>query len=128
MDKNKQYPLSASFATWQINKGYCELLKNVNKIEKKLKLLSIICSNKKELEGHRLRIKFTNICKEHFKERLDWFGSGYNFVEDKWDAIAPYKYHLVLENTSMKYYRTEKLSDAILAYELSSILGRSNYF
>ena len=91
LDKNKQYPLSSAFSLWQINKSYGELYKiDINQTVKS-KLISVFCSNRTRLEGHRQRVKFVNICKEHFKERLDWFGRGYNFVEDKWSAIAPYK-------------------------------------
>ena len=114
VDENKKFPFSTVFSCWLVGKSYDDLYEmDIDQIAKS-KLLSTVCSSEDITEGRRDRIKFVNICKEHFKERLDWFGSGYNFVEDKWDAIAPYKYHLVLENTSMKYYRTEKLSDAIL--------------
>jgi hypothetical protein len=38
-----------------------------------------------------------------------------NQIPDKWDAIAPYKYHIVIENSAEENYWTEKLADAYLA-------------
>ena len=42
------------------------------------------------------------------------------------DAIAPYHYHLVLENSSCDHYWTEKLSDAYLGWTFPVYLGCPN--
>jgi hypothetical protein len=78
-------------------------------------LISVICSNKTFTRGHRARIKFIKKLKNYFGNSLDFFGRGFREIDDKWDAIAPYKYHIVLENSFYKNYWTEKLSDAFLA-------------
>lgn len=80
----------------------------------KTKLLSVLCSNKAMTEGHRRRIAFVQRLQAHFGERLDVFGRGFREVADKWDAIAPYKYHLALENCAVADYWTEKLADTYL--------------
>ena len=36
-------------------------------------------------------------------------------IEDKWDALAAYKYHVAIENSTVNDYWTEKLTDAYLA-------------
>jgi hypothetical protein len=77
--------------------------------------ISVITSNKTITSGHRKRIEFVNALKNHFGERIEVFGRGIRDVEDKWDAIAPYKYHVVLENSSFPDYWTEKLTDSFLA-------------
>ena len=54
------------------------------------------------------------------------FGRGIREVEDKWDAIAPYRYHIALENGVYPHYWTEKLSDAFLAGTFPLYLGCPN--
>jgi len=48
-------------------------------------------------------------------DQIDIFGRGINEIEDKWDALIQYKYHVALENCSEADYWTEKLSDPFLA-------------
>lgn len=101
--------------TWDkhFSKDYDEL-KLIEKYEKK-KLISVILSTKSFAKGHIEKNRFVKRLKTHFGDKLDVFGVGINVVPDKWDAISPYKYHIVLENSSLPDYWTEKLSDAYLA-------------
>ena len=81
----------------------------------KTKLLSVLASNKAFTPGHKRRLAFVEALRQRFGAEMDVFGRGIRPVEDKWDAIAPYKYHVVLENGQFPDYWTEKLSDALLA-------------
>ena len=81
----------------------------------KPKLLSVVCSSKNTTPGHRLRLGFLEHLREHFGPRLDVFGRGFVPVGDKWEAVAPYKYHIALENSRVRDYVSEKLTDAYLA-------------
>ena len=81
----------------------------------KTKLMSVVAANKTYTEGQRLRREFINKMKEHFGDRLDVYGTGINPVMDKWDGIAPYKYYLAIENSSVPHYWTTVLADAYLA-------------
>ena len=81
---------------------------------KKEKLISVISSNKAFTKGHQQRIDFVNKLKEHYGDKMDVFGRGYNDFEDKWDVVAPYKYHIVLENSYYDDYWTEKLADCYI--------------
>lgn len=109
-------------------KGYKKDFNNLSKgdIIKKEKIVSIISSDKKSTKGHRKRLEFVLKLKEHFGNKLDVFGSGLNQVSDKWDVIAPYKYHIVLENSSYDDYWTEKLSDCFLAEAYPFYFGCKN--
>lgn len=91
-----------------------DILKNSD-TPKKEKLISVITSNKSHTQGHIERIRFVGMLKEHFGDQIDIFGRGFNSFEDKWDVLAPYKYHIVIENSSERYYWTEKISDCYLA-------------
>jgi hypothetical protein len=78
--------------------------------------LSVFCSAQTLTPGHRARLSFTEKLKEHFGDRLDWFGNGINPIDEKWDGIAPYRSTIVLENRSTPLVITEKLADAYLGF------------
>jgi hypothetical protein len=90
-----------------------DTLKAITNFEKSA-IISVISSDKAMTDGHKKRLNFVKKLKEHFGTRLDVFGRGVRDIEDKWDAIANYKYHIVLENSSYPDYWTEKLADAFL--------------
>lgn len=92
----------------------------------KSKLISVITSNKAFTQGHLDRIHFVEKLKSYYGEQLDVFGRGYRDFEDKWDVLAPYKYHIVIENSSQKYYWTEKISDCFLAETYPFYYGCTN--
>jgi hypothetical protein len=95
-------------------------------VPQKTKLISVITSNKAFTKGHRERIEFVMKLKEHYGEKLDMFGWGFNGFDNKWDVIAPYKYHIALENNSTPYYWTEKLADAYLGNAFPIYYGADN--
>ena len=80
----------------------------------KTKLISVISSNKAYTKGHQQRIDFVQKLKEHFGDQMDVFGRGFNGFDDKWDVVAPYKYHIAIENSSFDDYWTEKLADSFI--------------
>jgi hypothetical protein len=95
------------------SKDYDEL-SSVDQFRKD-KEISVVSSSKDGTIGHRQRLEFIRILKDYFGEKIDIFGHGINEIEDKWDALARYKYHIALENCAVDDYWTEKLSDAYLA-------------
>ena len=99
-------------STVSYSKDYDEL--QTIDVSKKDRLISIISSNKTFTKGHRERLIFVKRLSEHFGSMLDVFGHGLCDVEDKWDIISGYKYHIVIENSACPDYWTEKLSDAFL--------------
>jgi hypothetical protein len=92
----------------------------------KQKLISIVCSNKDSTEGHRRRLRLTAHLQRSFSGQIDVFGAGFNHVRDKWDAIAPYKYHIAIENSSFPHYWTEKLADSFLGGAFPFYWGCTN--
>jgi len=71
-------------------------------------------------------MNFIEYIKEYNHLEIDFFGKGTNFLEDKWDGIAPYKYSIAIENSSIDDYWTEKISDVFLAYSLPFYFGCTN--
>lgn len=92
----------------------------------KKKLISVITSNKAFSQGHIDRIRFVNLLKAHFGDQIDVFGRGFKSFGDKWDVLADYKYHIVIENSSQLYYWTEKLGDCYLAETYPFYYGCTN--
>lgn len=82
--------------------------------EPRTKLVSIVTSNKMLTPGHVQRLNFAKSLKEHFGARLDFYGRGFTPLEDKLDALRKYRFHIALENSSLRHYFSEKLCDSIL--------------
>jgi hypothetical protein len=99
---------------------------NENNVIDKTKKISVICSDQKLTIDHRLRFKFVTALKKHFGEELDWYGNGINPLPEKWYGIAPYKYHIVIENQSRNNIITEKLYDSFLGMAYPIYYGAPN--
>jgi hypothetical protein len=96
-------------------------------VPKKLNRISIICSNKNFLPGHRKRLQFLEkLKKEPISRNIDFFGFGNTPVSDKIEAILSYKYHLVLENSIVNDYWSEKFGDSLLGFSLPIYYGCPN--
>jgi hypothetical protein len=80
----------------------------------KSKQMSVICSNLALLPQHRQRLSFVERIQRRLGDSIDVFGRGINPIDDKRDAIAPYRYHIVLENNLIDHFWTEKLADAFI--------------
>ena len=93
---------------------------------KKTKDLSVICSRKVHFSGHEQRLSFLDRLSSEMGDVLDLFGYGHNPLVDKWEALALYRFHLVLENSCVPDYWTEKLADAYLGYCLPIVWGCPN--
>lgn len=117
-DKNK------GSATGNAGSSYVTLAHSP--IPRKEKLLSVICSAEARLPGHRQRLKFVRLLKDKLGQKMDWFGRGINPLADKWDGLAPYHYHLCMENSVVSHYWTEKISDAFLACCMPIYWGAPN--
>lgn len=92
----------------------------------KTKLISTVCSTKAMRHTlHAKRLKFTLWLKQKLPS-LDVFGHGMHRIENKADALDPYKYHLAIENHSSEHHWTEKLADAYLGYCLPLYFGCTN--
>lgn len=104
-----------------------DILKKIKNVPKN-KNVSVIISNKQITKGHKQRYKFANKLKEYFKDQIDIYGAGMKPIPDKWDAIAPYKYHIAIENSVYDDYWTEKLSDSFLGLSYPIYHGCPNIY
>ena len=113
------------FQQWQGEGLSYDDFKNLNEVSKQ-KLLSVFCSDKTFTEGHKARFNFCQKLKNHFGDQIDWFGNGVRPIDNKWDGIAPYKYHIVLENFNNPDYWTEKLIDPLMVLTYPIYFGAIN--
>jgi hypothetical protein len=135
-NRNKNYLSTLPFLPWMIhsnhgdgifresdlNYDYFSKLKN---LEKSIDL-SVICSNKSYTENHSLRLEFVKILKNHFGDKLHWYGNGVNEIEKKSDIIFKSRYHIAIENDSRNNLVTEKLYDSFLGLSFPIYYGAPN--
>ena len=124
------------FQAWMINANHgfsnfkengrdINYLLNLDRLEK-TSTISVICSDKGTTPLHRLRFKFVSEMKRIFKDKLHWYGNGISPLACKWDGVAPYKYHLCIENKAQTNTITEKLLDSYLGLSYPIYWGAPN--
>ncbi len=94
--------------------------------ENKLNCISVVCSTKAKLPRQRARLRLIERLRQEFPDSISVFGRGFQSISDKAEAIAPYRYHLALENNDCPHFWTEKLADAYLGYSLPIFSGCRN--
>lgn len=93
---------------------------------RKTKILSTVCSQRTgKTTLHSTRVDFTWRLKDDLPE-LDIYGHGVNPMNDKAEALDPYRYHIAVENHVYDHHLTEKLPDAFLGYTLPFFHGAPN--
>jgi len=106
------------------SKDYDEL-KSIKDLRKD-KTISVITSNKAFYPGQLKRLEFVRKLAKQDRFEVDIFGRGIRDIEDKWDAIARYKYHIAIENSRYPDYFSEKLTDAFLGGSYPFYYGCTN--
>lgn len=117
--KGNRYVKSQTAIPWEVDKDY-DFLKTVS-VPEKPKSLSWITSNKSTFAGHKLRMAFLDLLRDEVE--MDLWGHGFQFIEDKWDGISPYRYSLAIENYQGPYYWSEKLADCYLSFTMPIYYG-----
>lgn len=120
----RHYPAPA-FLPWMLNSNHGTVfrahwrdlpyLQNLGEVPK-VKPVSVICSSKSWRPGHRRRLDFVENLVNYFGSDVEWFGNGVNSVESKWEALADFRYTIVLENRSDRLMFTEKILDPFLSF------------
>ena len=76
----------------------------------KTELISLIASAKRDLKGHRLRLRLA----ERHRERLTLLGRKFKPFADKNEGVEPYFFSVAIENSRSPGYATEKIIDCFL--------------
>jgi hypothetical protein len=81
---------------------------------RKDRLCSVVTSGKAMTAGHRQRLEFVQRLQQEFAGHIDFFGRDSRPLADKDLALAPYRFHIAIENSMAQDYWTEKFADPIL--------------
>lgn len=88
--------------------------------------ISTVCSSKQQAHTlHRQRYQFVQWLRERLPE-MDVFGHGVRDIDDKADAVDPYKCHIAIENHLCEHHWTEKLADCFLGWSIPIYHGCPN--
>lgn len=93
----------------------------------KSRRISVVSSGKRVLPGHERRYAFLKwLQRSHYGRHIDFFGTGFSPIADKWQAVQPYDYHIAIENSRLPHYWSEKISDAFLGFAVPLYFGCPN--
>ena len=92
----------------------------------KERILSTVCAAKAQKHTmHYRRARYIEKLEQVFPE-LVRFGRGVREINDKAEALDPFRYHIAIENHVCDHWWTEKLSDAFLGMTLPFYYGAPN--
>lgn len=123
-----QQGLNWHYGLSYIQKRYTTDFNSIKNLEvpPKTKLISVITSTQKMMPGHNLRSIIIRKLEEKYSDVIDFYGKGRRFVDDKAEALLPYKFHICMENSYIPDYWTEKFADPIIAYSVPIYAGCKN--
>jgi hypothetical protein len=107
---------------WYLGPGYDQLASA--DFPAKTEDVSVICSNKAMIGGHRRRMRFVERLLE--LNPMPRFGRGFRPLPDKWEGLAPFRYSVAIENSRHDHYWTEKIADCFLAGTVPIYWGAPN--
>jgi hypothetical protein len=95
-------------------------------IREKSKIVSMVASNKAEVAGHVYRLYWV----EKLRGKVDFFGRGFQEIENKEEALDDYMFSVAIENNGFgmaaENYFTEKLLDCFATGTIPIYFGCSN--
>jgi Glycosyltransferase family 10 (fucosyltransferase) C-term len=121
---DQKYVRSHPLVPWWVGLTYDELV--ASRVSDKTKSISYIASNQTLLAGHRKRNALREFLLREAGDKIDIFGRGIRYIEDKWNALAPYRYSIAIENSNALDYWTEKLADCFLSWTVPLYDGCPN--
>jgi hypothetical protein len=77
------------------------------------------------MEGHNLRLQLIEYL-QSVQYDYDLYGRGFNQIDNKFDALYPYKYSIAIENSRFNHYWTDKITDCFLSWTLPFYYGAQN--
>ena len=119
-----KYIISHPADPWHVEKSFDELTSM--HMPEKTKKISWIAGNATDLPGHYKRMSLLKYVREDASLEIDFFGRAIRYIEDKWNALAPYRYSVVLQNSSSPDYWTDMLADCFLSWTVPIYYGCTN--
>ncbi len=111
---------------WCLDKSFADLKSiTVSDCRNKQDRVSAIISIANNLSGHKFRREFIEFLKTKGLD-FDHYGSGHNYLPEKFDGLFPYKYSIGMENSVVPNYCSDKISDCFLALTMPIYYGCPN--
>lgn len=114
---------SHGFLGWSVNKSLTDLVRMTPPA--KSHHLSCVVSDAHIYSGHRKRLRLIQQLINN-DITFDVMGRGFYSVDDKWTALAPYRFSIALENVAIPHYFTEKITDCFLSWTIPLYWGCTN--
>lgn len=107
---------------WWLGGLTAQQLLSMDFSNQKTKEISAVVSGKYNDPGHKLRIDFLRTYEKNLPIEIFGNSNRFNFEKyqgelphkDKRNGVIPFKYHIAVENQSIKNYFTEKVIDALM--------------
>jgi len=96
-------------------------------LEKSCNISAIVSSKKQRHTLHAKRVDFIETLGKSIPA-LQRFGHGIRAMNDKAEALDPFRYHIAIENHIAPHHWTEKLADAFLGCTLPFYVGAPDVF
>jgi hypothetical protein len=109
---------------WEVGLSFDELV--AARCPAKSRGVSWIASNLRFLPGHLRRARLWRHLRENAPHLVDQFGRGVRWIPRKWDALAPYRFSLCIENSVGEDLWTEKVADCFLSWTVPLYMGCTN--
>jgi hypothetical protein len=119
-----RYVRSQPAVPWGTNLSYDELRAAAQPA--KSRGASWISSNLSFLPEHRYRCRLQRYLREREPGLVDVCGRGIRWIPRKWDALAPYRFSLAIENSVGPDLWTEKVADCFLSWTVPIYRGCTN--
>ena len=119
-----KYVPSQPALPWLIGLSYDDLVSAA--VPEKSRGASWIASNLTFLPAHKRRNRLRRYLREQAPDLVDHFGRGVRPVSRKWEALAPYRFSLAIENSVGPHLWTEKVADCFLAWTVPLYDGCTN--
>jgi len=114
-------PLSKVFVLQNVM-GKSFIPESDGSIYPKSKLVSIIASDKTGLPAYTYRHEIVN----KFKDKIDYFGNGFNPIPNKIDGLKDYCFSIAMENGIYPNMITEKITDCFMCGTIPIYYGIKN--
>ena len=122
--RDPKYIPSHPVLPWLVGLGYDEL--TTAPLPVKTRGASWVASNLTFLPAHRRRNALRQYLLEQAPDLVDHFGRGVRPLPRKWEALAPYRFALAIENSVGQYLWSEKVADCFLAWTIPLYFGCTN--
>jgi hypothetical protein len=119
-----KYTVSHPADPWHVQRTFDQLVAMA--LPEKTGVVSWIAGNPTDLPGHLQRLAFLQYVRRHDTIGIDYFGRAVRYLEDKWEGLAPYRYSVVIQNSSSPDYWTDVVADSFLSWTVPIYWGCTN--